>query len=69
MVTIYLDPIETQNKGLQEALEAPPSAFSPGELRPRCYPVLWASATKNVIILLAGLFTPDRQRGKIEMEV
>jgi len=69
MVTIYFDPIETQKKGLREALEAAQPGRKQHELQPRCYPVLWASVVKKVIALVAGLVTPDRRQGKIEMGV
>lgn len=69
MVTITFDPIQTQKKGLREALEAAQPGRTPHELHLRCYRVLWASAAKKVITLAAGLVTPDRRQGKIEMGV
>ena len=69
MVTITFDPIENQNKGLQETLEDAPSLLSPQEAYPWRFQLHWASAAKMVIALAAGLVTPDRRQGKIEMGV
>lgn len=69
MVTITFDPIETQKKGLREALEPAQPDRMPHELHPRYYPVLRASVVKKVIALVAGLVTPDRRQGKIELGV
>ncbi len=69
MVTIYFDPIEAHQKGVRETLEAAHPLRSHQELHPRCYPLLWASAAKKSIALIAGLVTPDRRQGKIEMGV